>query len=144
MTVKKRLRFLTLFVLLIAAAANAQTTPIITSISPEAVYIGSPATTITFTGTGFASGDVICIYTEYGCESLAANYVSPTEFTLPLSSSFFTYVEGFNFYIVTPTDTYSNGVIFEVENLTPTVSSFSRHRSLKARPRRPSRLTAPS
>jgi len=125
MTVKKLLRFLTLFVLLIAAAANAQTTPIITSISPEAVYIGSPATTITFTGTGFASGDVICIYTEYGCESLAANYVSPTEFTLPLSSSFFTYVEGFNFYIVTPTDTYSNGVIFEVENLTPTVSSFS-------------------
>jgi trimeric autotransporter adhesin len=125
MTVKESFCFLTLFVLLIAAAATAQTTPLITSISPQAVYVGSPATTITFNGTGFASGDVICLYTEYGCESVAASYVSPTEFTLPLSSSFFTYAEEFVFYIVTPSDTYSNGVVFNVENLTPIITSFS-------------------
>jgi hypothetical protein len=126
MTVKERFCFVTLFVLLIAAAATAQTTPIITSISPEAVYVGSPATTITFTGTGFASGDVICLYYyEYGCEYLAASYVSPTEFTLPLSSSFFTNTGEYLFYIVTSTNTYSNGVVFDVENLTPTISSFS-------------------
>ena len=62
MTVKERLCFLTLFVLLIAVAATAQTAPFITSISPEAVYVGSPATTIIFTGTGFASGDIVCFY----------------------------------------------------------------------------------
>ena len=125
MTVKESFCFLTLFVLLIAAAATAQTTPFITSISPQAVYVDSPATTITFTGTGFASGDVICIETEYGCESVPANYVSPTALTAQLSSTFFTYVEGFTFYVVTPTDYYSNGVVFDVENLTPTISSFS-------------------
>ena len=125
MTVKESFCFLTLFVLLIAAAATAQTTPFITSISPQAVYVDSPATTITFTGTGFASGDVICIETEYGCESVPANYVSPTALTAQLFSTFFTYVEGFTFYVVTPTDYYSNGVVFDVENLTPTISSFS-------------------
>ncbi len=125
MTVKERLCFLTLFVLLIAVAATAQTAPFITSISPEAVYVGSPATTITFTGTGFASGDIVCFYSGYGCGSVAANYVSPTEFTIQLPSSFFTYVEEFTFYIVTPTDTYSNGAVFDVENLTPAINSFS-------------------
>jgi trimeric autotransporter adhesin len=125
MTVKERFSFLTLFVFLIAAAAIAQTAPFIASISPEAVYVGSPATTITFTGTGFASGDLICIYGQYGCESVPANYVSPTEFTAQLSSSFFAYVEGLTFYVVTPSDLYSNGVVFDVENLTPVIGFFS-------------------
>jgi trimeric autotransporter adhesin len=125
MTVKERSCFLTLFVLVIAAAATAETIPIITSISPEAVYVGSPATTITLTGKGFASGDAICLNTEYGCDYLASTYVSPTEFSLPLSSSFFTYAGEYFFYIVTPTDFYSNGIEFEVENLTPTINSFS-------------------
>jgi hypothetical protein len=126
MAAKGSFCFLTLFVFLIAAAATAKTTtPFITSISPEAVYVGSPATTITFTGTGFASGDVICIYTQYGCDSLAASYVSPTEFTLQLPSSFFTYVEEFAFNIVTPTGIYSNEVVFNVESLTPSIGSFS-------------------
>src|ERR1700677_422649 len=125
MTVKGSFCFLTLFVLAIAAAATAHTTPIITSISPETVYVNSAATTITFTGTGFASSDTICLYTEYGCDSFATSYVSPTELTLPLSPSFFTYAEEFTFYVVTSTGTYSNGVVFEVENLTPTIGSFS-------------------
>jgi|HubBroStandDraft_6_1064221.scaffolds.fasta_scaffold99064_1 hypothetical protein len=126
MAAKGSFCFLTLFVFLVAAAATAKTTtPFITSISPEAVYVGSPATTITFTGTGFASGDVICIYTQYGCDSLAASYVSPTEFTLQLPSSFFTYVEEFAFNIVTPTGIYSNEVVFNVESLTPSIGSFS-------------------
>jgi hypothetical protein len=126
MTAKGSFCFLTLVALLSVAPATAKTTtPFIASISPEAVYVGSPATTITFTGTGFASGDVVCFYTEYGCESLAASYVSPTEVTLQLSSSFFTNVEEFTFNIVTPTGTYSNEVVFNVENLTPTISSFS-------------------
>jgi hypothetical protein len=55
MTVKERFCFVAFVVLLIAVAATAQTTPIITSISPQAVYVGSPATTIIFTGTGPAS-----------------------------------------------------------------------------------------
>jgi trimeric autotransporter adhesin len=125
MTVKESSCVLALFVLLIAAAATAQTAPFITSISPEAVYVGSSATTITFTGAGFASGDVVCFYTEFGCESVPANYVSATEFTVQLSSGFFTYSETFDFYIVTPTGIYSNGVAFYVENLTPTISSFA-------------------
>jgi trimeric autotransporter adhesin len=125
MTVKESFCFLTLFVVLFASAATAHTTPIITSISPGAGYVGSPAMTITFTGTGFASSDLICFYTEYGCESVAASYVSPTEFTLSLSSSFFAYTEEFTFYIVTPTGIYSNGVVFDVENLTPIINSFS-------------------
>jgi trimeric autotransporter adhesin len=125
MTVKAYFCCLTLFVLLIAAAATAHTTPVITSIAPQAAYVGSPSTTITFTGTGFASGDLICLYTEYGCDSVPASYVSPTEFTLPLSSSFFTYAEEFTFYVVTAAGTYSNGVAFDVVNLTPTISSFS-------------------
>ena len=125
MTAKERFCFVTLFVFLIAAAATAQTGPVITSISPEAVYVGSPATTLTFTGTGFASGDLICFSSEYGCEYLGASYVSPTELTLPLSSSFFTYAQQYSFYILAPTDIYSNEVVFEVESPTPTISSFS-------------------
>src|SRR5208283_6003437 len=101
MTVKGSFCVLTLLVLLIAAAATAQTNPTITSISPQAVYVNSPATTITFTGTGFASTDLICFNTEYGCEYLTTSYVSPTELTLPLPSSFFTYLGEYAFFIVT-------------------------------------------
>ena len=125
MTVKERFCLVTMFFYLIAAAASAQTGPIITSISPEAVYVGSPATTITFTGTGFASGDLLCISSDYGCESLGASYVSPTELTLPLPSSFFTNAQEYYFYILSPTNIYSNSIAFNVENVTPTISSFS-------------------
>jgi hypothetical protein len=125
MTVKERFCFVTLFVLAIAAAATAQTGPIITSISPEAVYVGSPATTVTLTGKGFASGDLVCLNSEYGCDPLPATYVSPTKFTLPLPSTFFAEAEEFSLYIIGPNDYYSNTVVFDVENLTPSISSFS-------------------
>ncbi len=57
----KRCVIFTATLLLMAAAASAQTGPVITSVSPDAIYVNSAATTLTLTGTGFAAGDLVCV-----------------------------------------------------------------------------------
>jgi hypothetical protein len=89
-----RLRlFVALLTALVAATASAQTATIL-SISPSVVYVDSASLTLTVSGTGFASGDYICFfYGEYGCEYLARAYVSSTELTAQVPSSFLAYVD---------------------------------------------------
>jgi hypothetical protein len=120
----KRCVIFTATLLLMAAAASAQTGPVITSVSPDAIYVNSAATTLTLTGTGFAAGDLVCVE-ENGCAYLADTVVSSTDLTIPIPAGYFAYSGTYYLYIISPSDYYSNSIAFYVENLAPSISSFS-------------------
>ena len=58
--------------------------PVITSLSPASVTVGSAATTVTITGTGFLSTSTV---QALGTTRSAASYVSGTQMTVPLSAA---------------------------------------------------------
>ncbi len=112
--------------LLLIAPISAQTGPSITSISPAVIYVGASTVTLTITGSGFAATDVLCLSGYYGCEELLVTYVSSTELTCVLSTSFLSSAASYYFYVLdTATNYESNSVEFSVVNLVPTISSIS-------------------
>lgn len=95
-------------------------TPTIISLSVSSVTVGSPATTVTVTGTNFTKSAVV----KFNSTSLTTTYTSPTQISATIPASSLTTAGTFG---VTVTDTggTSNSVNFTVSSAAPTISSLN-------------------
>ena len=85
----------------------------LTSISPSSGAIGSPATTITLTGTDFSTSDVVLL----NGTAIPSTYVGPTTLTATLPAGFFvTAGTGLLTIRDTSTQTVTSGLPFTVSN----------------------------
>jgi hypothetical protein len=97
--------------------------PTITSLSPPSVYVNGPSFTLTVNGTGFVSGAVV----YFDNTALPTTFVSATQLTVPVSSSFLTGT-GSDYVIVSnpaPGGGYSNNLYFYVVGLDPSINEAS-------------------
>lgn len=97
--------------------------PIITSLSPSSVQAGSATFTLTINGAGFGPGSVI----QWNGTVLPATYVSPTQLTAQIPSSYLTNGQAVSIYASDPSGTIFNtsGFSFSVQRQAPTISSIS-------------------
>jgi len=94
--------------------------PTIISLSVSTVTVGSPATTVTVTGTNFTSSAVV----KFNGTSLTTTYTSPTQISATIPATSLATAGTFG---VTVTDTggTSNSVNFTVSSAAPTISSLN-------------------
>ena len=87
--------------------------PTITSLSPNAAYAGSGATTVTITGTQFVSGAAVTV----NGTSQAATFVSATQLTTTLTAAQLSAVGTLTLVVVNPDGGTSNAAAFTVLQL---------------------------
>jgi hypothetical protein len=100
-----------------------QLKPVITSLSPSSVLVGSATFTLTINGRGFGPGSVI----KWNSTVLPATYVSATQLTAQIPSSYLTSPVTASIYASDPSGTVFNtsAFSFPVQSLAPTISSIS-------------------
>lgn len=98
-------------------------TPTISSISPSKVDLGTGATTVTLTGTGFITNSNVYIDGTVA----AFTYVSPTQIQMALPAGFFGTVASHTFSVQNPIPGggTSSGATLSVSSPTPVVASLS-------------------
>lgn len=99
-------------------------TPAITSISPSTVAVGSPITTITVNGSGFASTAIV----RAGSTNLTTTFVSETQLTGRVPASELTTARTLNITVMNPSpiNRTSNSVPLTVSNnVAPTITSLN-------------------
>lgn len=96
------------------------TTPKITSLSPNTLPVGSPATTITINGTGFLSSATV----SYAGVAHAATVINSTQITLPLTTTDLAYACTCAVVVTNPSGNggASNVSTFTVQAKTPVIS----------------------
>ena len=98
--------------------------PVITSLSPASLPVGSAATTLTINGTGFLPTSTV----QYG-SSLRTNvtYVNSTQLSLPLSTTDFANDGTYNVLVINPAASggVSRAAAFTVQAKTPSITSVT-------------------
>ena len=97
--------------------------PVVTTISPISAYLNSPGFTLTVNGSGFVPGDIV--YFGYSSSSLTTTYVSSTQLTAQVTSSYLTYGGDYGVYVGSTSGQYSNQDTFSVVNLSPSMGTLS-------------------
>jgi len=98
-------------------------TPVITSLSPNALPVGSTATSVTINGTGFVSGATV----SYAGITHAATFVSSTQITLPLTTTDLSSACSCAVVVTNPAGKggASNASTFAVQAKTPSITSVT-------------------
>lgn len=97
-------------VLPFVVAVNPSTSPTLTSINPSKAAVGSPAITMTLTGSNFAAGAVA----KWSGQSLATTVVSDTQITAQVPASLMTAVGQFPITVQNTASSASNPLPFYV------------------------------
>ncbi len=97
--------------------------PVVNSVSPSNVLVGSGDTTIEVTGGQFTPSSEIV----FESRTFPTTYVSSTKLTMVLPAGYMSAVGTYSFQVITPAPGggTSNSVPFIVENLTPVLTSIS-------------------
>ena len=98
-------------------------TPVITSLSPSTVPVGSAALTLSINGTGFLPTSTVL----YGGYVRTATYVSSTQLTLPLTITDLAYDGSYSVAVINPAASggTSKAVAFTIQAKTPVLVAIS-------------------
>lgn len=96
-------------------------TTVLSSISPESLPVGSPATQLTLVGTGFVPESIA----RLDLLSLATTYVSSTQLRATLPASALDTAKIFAVTVLNPGGSPSNAQTFSVGNPAPTLASIA-------------------
>ena len=103
------------------SGTTAPSAPTVTSISPASVPLGSPAFTLTITGTGFISTSTV----QVNGSAVPSTYVSTTQLTASVPASAATAAGTLSVVVLNGTVGSTSSVSLAVDNPTPVVSSIS-------------------
>lgn len=95
--------------------------PTVASIAPSSTLSGSPALTLTVTGTGFESNSVV----QVGGSTVTSTYVSSTQLTATVPASAMATAGQLSVVVLNGTQSSGSGVSLTVDNPVPTLTSIS-------------------